>query len=113
MFKLEQSNSFLWPVKISYPIDGGRSEEESFDVEFKRLPQSRLDAIPKDIANGDLTDKKLVREIVVGWKGVVNNDGKEVPFTASTLEVALENSGVASAIVNAWFESQADGKRKN
>ena len=34
MFRLNQSNTFLWPVTVSLPESGGKHSKETFDAEF-------------------------------------------------------------------------------
>ena len=44
-FVLKQSDTYKWPVTVEIPIDGGRFDKQTFDAEFKRLPQERNTAI--------------------------------------------------------------------
>jgi hypothetical protein len=45
VFKLATSPVYFWPVSVSLPTDGGKFEKSTFDAQFKRIPQSRIDAI--------------------------------------------------------------------
>jgi hypothetical protein len=121
-FVLKQSASYTWPITLILPVDGGRREKHTFDGEFKRLPQTRINEIvrlAREMERGRLNedealeDQDAAREILAGWSGVVDDDGKEVPFSDGTLSQLLEIPTVAGQIVRAWFESLEVAKRKN
>ena len=112
MFKLQQSESFSWPVTIKVPIDGGRYASETFDVEFRRLSHSRLQEISEAIEQGELKDPEFVREVVAGWSGITDDSGA-VPFSVVMLDRLLDVHGVAKAIVLAYREALAGMLRKN
>lgn len=121
-FVLKQSASYTWPITLILPVDGGRREKHTFDGEFKRLPQSRINEIvrlAREMERGrlnedeSLEDQDAAREVLVGWSGVVDDDGKEIPFSDGTLGQLLEIPTVAGQIVRAWFESLEVAKRKN
>jgi hypothetical protein len=121
-FVLKQSNTYTWPVALVLPVDGGRRDKHTFDGEFKRLPQTRINQIvrlarasERGRLNDDeeLLDQDAAKELLAGWSGVVDDDGKEIPFSDSALAQLLEIPTVAGQIVRAWFESIDTAKRKN
>jgi hypothetical protein len=117
-FVLKQSATYTWPVPLLIPVDGGRREKHSFDAEFKRLPQTRIDEIIKlaravELGRSDETEElsQVPREILVGWHGITDDDGKEVPFSESALNQLLQIPTIPGQIVQAWFESMAVAKK--
>jgi len=121
-FVLKQSASYTWPITLVLPVDGGRREKHTFDGEFKRLPQTRINEIVRQaramergkLAEDEaLEDQDAAREVLIGWAGVVDDDGKDIPFSDGTLSQLLEIPTVAGQIVRAWFESLEVAKRKN
>jgi hypothetical protein len=120
-FVLKQSASYTWPVPLLIPVDGGRREKHSFDAEFKRLPQSRINEIIKlaralELGRGDdesLDDKTAAREVLIGWAGITDDAGKEVPFSESALAELLEIPTIAGQIIRAWFNSMEVAKKGN
>ena len=121
-FVLSKSATYVWPVRISLATDGGKTTVETLDVEFRRLPQSRINEIVRQAraaerGRGDdedqIEDQDAAREIIAGWDGVTADDGKEIPFSEAALAQLLEIPTVAGQIVKAWFESLKEGKRKN
>ena len=114
-FVLKKKNSYTWPITLILPIDGGRREKETFDGEFKRLPQSRINEIVKQARAMEaryreddeiLEDQSVAKEVLI-------DDGKDIKFGESTLNQLLEIPTIASQIVKAWFESNELAKKKN
>lgn len=107
------------------PADGGKREKATFDAIFKRLPQSRINAIQveaqrrvKAAESGEelkdgISDVSLADEILVGWQSVIDGDGEEVPFSKAAKAQLLDVPMLASAIIEAFFESLVEQKRKN
>jgi hypothetical protein len=121
-FVLSKSATYTWPVRISLATDGGKKTVETLDVEFRRLPQSRITELVRQARaaernRGDddeqVDDREAAREIIAGWDGVTDDAGKAIPFSEAALGQLLEIPTVAGQIVQAWFESLKEGKRKN
>lgn len=121
-FVLQQSESYSWPITIILPVDGGRREKHTFEGEFKRLPQTRINEIVRQaraMERGRLSEDEVLEdqdaatEILIGWSNVVDDEGNEIPFSAKALAQLLEIPTVAGQIVKVWFESLEVAKRKN
>ena len=120
-FVLKQTASYTWPVPLLIPVDGGRREKHSFDAEFKRLPQSRINEIIKlaralELGRTDdemLDDKTAAKEILIGWSGITDDSGKEVPFSEAALDQLLEIPTIAGQIIKAWYGSMEVAKKGN
>jgi hypothetical protein len=121
-FVLKQSATYTWPIPLIIPANGGRREKHTFDGEFRRLPQTRINEIVRMAKamdrnrNNDgeeLEDQDAAKEVLAGWSGVVDDDNKEIPFSDSALSQLLEIPTVAGQIIRAWFDSLDVAKRKN
>jgi hypothetical protein len=112
MFKIVQNPTYTWPVVIEFPTDGGKTEKSTFDAEFKRLTQSRVDEIKAAVVTGEMRDVDLAREALVGWTGVIDDSGN-VPYSESARDQLLEIPMVASAVVLALLNSISGARRKN
>lgn len=121
-FVLKQSATYTWPVTLVLPVDGGRREKHTFDGEFRRLPQTRINEIIRlarlqergEIGpDEELKDVEAVKEILAGWSNVVDDDGQQVPFSEAALTQLAEIPTVAGQIVRTWFDSLEVAKRKN
>lgn len=114
MFVLSKGASYSWPVNVSVPVSGGKFEKKVFDITFKRVSQSRLQEIlgAEDLKN--ISDASFCKEIVMGWKGIVDESGAEVPFSIENLEALLDVPMVAKSIVTTYLETIAgQAKSKN
>ena len=124
-FVLKQSSSYVWPVTVKLPISGGKFEKQTFDAEFKRLPQARINKIQIEVqariksserneaTDDSISDQSIAEELLIGWSGVLDEDGDEVPFTESMKQQLLDIPTMASAIIVAYFDSLTGTKTKN
>ena len=117
-FVLKQSSSYSWPVSFDVPVDGGRHEKQTFDGEFKRLPQSKIGPMVAEL--GKLEDlgeldriTEIASDVLIGWSGINDDDGKEIPFSQKALEQLLEVPFLAVAVLKAYVDSIKGAKRKN
>jgi len=112
-FVLKKSNTYKWPVSIDVPVDGGKHERVTFDVEFKDLTQSRLLEIAELSTEGNLTDVEIAREVITGWAGIEDESGTELPYSITKRDELLDVPMIATAIAGAYLESKQGAKRKN
>lgn len=112
MFKIVQKATYTWPVTLDLPADGGKTEKQTFDAEFKRLTQTRVEEIRMAVERGEMRDSELAREAMVGWSGIVDDDGP-VPFSEKARDQLLDIPQVSGAIVMALLASLSGAKRKN
>jgi hypothetical protein len=121
-FVLKQSATYIWPITLVLPVDGGKRQKHTFDGELRRLPQSRISEIIKlaqlqergALADDEeLRDQDAAKEVLVGWANIVDDEGEDVPFSDSKLNELLEIPTVAGQIVRAWFDSLEVAKQKN
>ena len=106
-FVLKKTASYKWPVTVETPIDGGKLEKQTFDAVFKRMSRS---------AFMDLLDKgedALVDQILEGWDGIKDEDGKDVPFTQKNKKDMLDDPYVIRALITAYADSVAGVLVKN
>lgn len=113
MFKIVQPTEYSWGITVEMPADGGRVEKQTFDGSFKRVSQTRLGEIQKSIEQNEMRDIDLAREVLVGWKGVIDANGEEVPFSETARDQLLDIPMVAAAVVIAFMQSLTGAKRKN
>lgn len=109
MFKIALAPTYVAPVTIEVP---GSKTKQVFDAEFKRLSQPELTALTERVKTGELDDAAFVLQVMVGWKGVSDENG-ELAFSVSNLDTLLEIYPVARCIVEAFFASLAGAKQKN
>jgi hypothetical protein len=114
MFVLDLSDTFFWPVRFRVPkADGTGFDEQTFDAEFKRLPQDEITGMLKRAAEQRLSDSVLAAEILVGWKGVVDKAKAPVAYSESQRNRALQVPGMGSAVMAAFLDAHAQAAAKN
>lgn len=107
MFKLNQSKTFSWPVKVSIPKDGGGYETGTFDAVFKRLTRTENEAMSAAISDGTLSGIDATRQVLVGWAGLVEDDGTEVPYSEANRDHLLNIPGVALAVFGVFSDANS------
>lgn len=123
-FILEQSPTFKWPIVIREVQDGGRIRTHQFDAIYRRLPQSRMEAVQlqyqamkaavsRNEPLDEIPTRAIADEILEGWEGITNPDGSPVEVTPDTRRQLLEVASVADALVVTFFEAHEKARAKN
>jgi hypothetical protein len=113
MFKLSTApaSAYYWPVKATIP---GTSNTDpvtvEFDAQFKRLTKTQVAAIDKAAAS-DID--AFVREVMVGWRGVADDNDTPLPFLPENLATLLDIPQLGLAIYGAFYESLSGRVRGN
>ena len=113
-FKLAKTYRYWWPVTVQIPDPEtpGKIIEQQLKIEFEPMPQADLTTAQEESAKlktlCEVTDHGIrqVKRVVCNWDGVVDDDGKPVPFTAEALEQALQHAWFRAGINKALSESQ-------
>lgn len=111
MFEVTKSQTYLWPVSVSFPGEDGEQKTEEFRGQFRRVSASRISEIVE--LQGPSVET-ILDEIFLGWLDV-SADGKPLEVTPENRAMLLDFPGMRAAITRAWFESitgQA-ARRKN
>ena len=111
-FVLKQSDHYSWPVTVEYPVDGGRFEKHTFDAQFKRLSQTRIEEIMSEAIGGEMKDVAVASEILTGWSGITDG-GEPIPYSEKGKADLLDMPLVAASLVKAWMKSLAGARKKN
>lgn len=123
-FILEQSPTFKWPIVIREVQDGGRVRTHQFDAIYRRLPQSRMEAVQlqyqamkaavsRNEPLDEIPTRAIADEILEGWEGITNPDGSPVEVTPDTRRQLLEVALVADVLVTTYFEAHEKARAKN
>ena len=120
-----KTEGFYYPVSIPVVSESGATSVNRFEMRFKRISRSKLNALQKSqekITESDIEidslerDTDYILDIAEGWRHVRGTDGKDVPFSReSVFELLDQYPSAAGEIVKAFFESTLGGgaKRKN
>lgn len=113
MFKIAITPSYWAPVTVELIGDGGKIQKHIFECQFRRLTQSELAAYTERLTAQQLDDDALVREVVLDWRGVLDEDGTELTFSPASLTRLLDIYPVRTSIVTAFFASLQGARQKN
>ena len=103
MFKITPKNSFTAKVALSVP---GETRPQHVDVELKHLTKKGIKTYFDNLEGK--SDVDALGEIMVGWSGI------DVPYSAESLELLLENYPAAGAELFDAFRSELmEARRKN
>ena len=109
MFKLALKPTYKVPVTVELP--GG--ERHVFDAVFRRLEQDAVERLHTGVAEGAVSDRELIDQVLAGWDKVQDEDGSVLEFSAGNLDRLLAVFPVQTAIVVAWVESLAGARAGN
>jgi hypothetical protein len=112
-FILDEDDSYTWPCRFYVPVNGGKHKMMTFEAVFAHVSQSRIEELTRQQTEGSKTDREIASEMIIGWSGVVDGKGEEIPFTESSKERFLNIAGMGSQICQIWTESRGKAKAKN
>ena len=113
MFKLSTTPTYFATVSVEFPDGDGKTKRATFDAEFRRLSQSELESFQQRVSDGILTDSGFAAEVLVGWRGVKDEDDSDLPFSEANRERLLDIYPVRPSVIKAFYESIAGAKAKN
>ena len=85
-------------------IDNGAEERVPFHAKYRKPSVAESRAIVDAIEQGAETDETLMEKHLLGWRGLKGADGQEVPFSAETLEIAMQAREYRAALVGGFME---------
>lgn len=103
-FKLKLSNTYTVDIALEIPAVG-KTERKTFTIEFNRYTKDQLKEISERLGAGELTDEQWLAEVAVGWKGIVDEDGEDVPFEEKGIAAVCQIPQVPKALAAKFFES--------
>lgn len=114
MLKIGQSDRFTYPVAVEIPVDGGKRQTHTFDAVFLRLDRERFQDVISRAQSGELDDVSLIRGVLLGWNGVLDEHGQPLEFSEHNRDLLLNAWPVLPAVVSAFIEANTPkGRAKN
>lgn len=113
MFKIGLSDNYRWPVKVVVPTDDGKTLTQDFTAVFKRITQTQVEAFTADLIAAKITDKDIVKQVLIGWQNIVDDNGNQVPFSETLRDQILDGAGIATQIGAIFLDSFRTGREKN
>ncbi|MBB6319246.1 hypothetical protein [Paraburkholderia tropica] len=110
-YVLTSRPTFTWPVTVIEPGNApdGAVEESQFVVEFARKDGDELEALFKD----NKPVRVALKDLVVGWTGLRDEGGSELPFDQVYLDALLKVPHAVVGLWTAFLEGAGGATRKN
>lgn len=107
MFKLAPPDqTYSRKVEVNVPQEDGSIEQMDFTACFKLTPRSGKEM-------GLLDDEDFLAEVLVGWEGIQDAEGKPVPFSMENLKMLANLGFFSRAIGRAYRELDSGQPEKN
>ncbi len=90
-----------WLVTVNVPVDGGKTEDHEFTARFKLLSDDDYNKAVQEAAS----DTDLISKILIGWEGLIDDDGKAVKYSKKTLKDLCKFPFVRNSIVRAYTQA--------
>lgn len=110
MFKIASSASYWFPVDIHFRTESGKVEVRKVECKFKRLTQPELEDLLNPLTPKK-TDRQLLDDVWLDWKGVGDDEGNPAEFTPSAKDAFLAIIPTQPTIVKAFFASMQQQAR--
>lgn len=110
--KIAISDKVGFEVKGKYHDEAGKPHSFAFFIVARRLDS---DALNNALSDNDALVKEFVKEVACDWKGVADEDGNDIEFSAEALDRLLKTPGIPNLIFNTYLLNVAatDAKQKN
>lgn len=101
------------PATLYLPADGGAQVPYKFDVHFKRQTTSERNALNERFVKGEITQRQMLDEVVVGWGGMLDEAGQPVPYSIAE-RIATDElyPGLEQAMAVSWYDNAFVNQRE-
>lgn len=108
-FVRKKVKTFKWPVEVTEPSEDrpGEFDKCEFTAVFKRVKMSEISKLSEDEGNS------LLKKVLVGWEGIQDESGKEVPFSTKELEEFCEDVDWLKAVLNSYTRTYGEAQAGN
>jgi hypothetical protein len=106
-FKISLSPTYRTKVVVETPNVNGKVDKSEFTVEFKRVDMAEFEEL-RHVKQID-----VLRQVTVGFSGLLDENSAEVPFNSATLEALLAIPHALFAMSEAFWASFHKAKEKN
>jgi hypothetical protein len=111
MFRIDPEPTFAADAALTAP---GQADPAILPIRWKHLRRDDLKKWIDALASSDLSDVDGLAEVIAGWDGVVDAQGKEVPFSREALRELLGAYHTAGAeLVRAYVRALTESRLGN
>jgi len=111
-FCLKEEIQYWWPVSVStpHPSRPGSFETSTLEMQFRALNEDEIRdfaaksaKLPPDEREKGQHD--LMLSAILGWRGVVDESGQEIPFSTTSLHQAFRSAAFRAGVYAAYHRS--------
>ena len=106
-FKIARKPTYKHEIAVSMPTEKGKRETEKFMAEFKHVGRERLDELRA------IPHREVLNEVLVGWTGLIDEDGQEVPFNELNKNIVFDIPQAFEALALGFWASIFGAKKGN
>ena len=111
MIRLQPNPQFRFKVDLSVP---GSEEPARFTLIGRHQGQAALNAWAERAKDMQGQDAKFLAGVIIGWEGVLDDDGKAVPFDELALAALIDAyPGSGLAMFTAYVRELSASRTKN
>jgi len=113
-FKMADNPTFGMRVDVDDLNDAGVIEKSHFLATFKRYTVAELETLrARWLSEGKDDPIWVAREVLVGWKGVQNEDGSVAEFNETNKAKLLSYPPVVAALQQTFWDNVIKTRAKN
>jgi hypothetical protein len=125
MFVVTSKPTFVAPVAVNIPADGGKFTKVKFSVVFKALDKEEVDDLLNRIRQSakaaredadvlPLKDREVLDELLVGFgTDLVEEDRTPMEFNQANVDRLCRIYPLEAAMVKSFFDNYVNGPAKN
>lgn len=113
MLNLTLTPAYWWPVEYTQPADGGVANVQAFEANYRQLDDDDYTALVQKAAVNRLGDRDVVREVLLGFRSVVDGAGAPVEATPESTDALLRLPGMATQLWLTYTKSRSDAALGN
>lgn len=102
MFRLVTKMQAPWPVAVEVVSPSGDIEVQRATLIFERIGQQEFNCLFGTDGSPAADNLAIARRVVRGWKDIVDDAGKPLPFTDDALLALLDFPGFPAALGRAY-----------
>ena len=106
--RLNISKTFKCKIKYTLQTEEGKTEDQEFLGEFKRLSQEEV----KELINSGKSDVDMVREVLVGWKATDLETHQDVPYSEEIRDALFKQTSIGAVIFLRYCEAVGAARPK-
>jgi hypothetical protein len=106
-FKIALTPTYKVKVEVETPNEHGKFDKSHFMAEFKRGSTEELDELRK------MDQKEVVEQMLVGWTGLVDAEGNDVPFNPVNRQALFKIPQALRGLIDGFWGSIFKAKEKN